>query len=110
MDAQTSSQMSFNFRNVTKTYTHNISENVVIHIDKIINSVATLYFTNKYNEKIDIPSGLVVYEYDFQTKEKLPLKSIQHHFLLCWTDNYTIEMDNKIILDIKNEREWTITR
>lgn len=104
------SQTSFNFTNATNVYTYNISENVVIHIDTINNSIATLYFTNKHNEKINIPSGLVVYEYDFQTKEKVSLKSRQQQFALCWSDNYTIKLDNKIILDIKNERKWTISQ
>ena len=103
---------TFSFTNPSNTYTYNIREDVVIHIDNINNSVATLYFTNKSNEKINIPSGLVVYEYDFQTKEKVLLKPIQQHFVLCWTDNYNIEyvFENKtiLILDIKNERKWTI--
>jgi hypothetical protein len=105
---------TFSFTSGENTYNYNISENVVIHIDKISNSVAFLYFTNKSNEKINIPSGLVVYEYDFQTNEKVMLKPIQQHFVLSWTDNYTIEyvFENKtiVILDIKNERNWTITR
>lgn len=103
MDTQT-----FSFTTATNTYTYDISENVVIHISNINNSVASLYFTNKSNEKINVPCELVVYEYDFQTNKKVPLKPIQQHFVLCWTDNYTIELDNKIILDIKNERKWTI--
>ena len=101
------SQTSFHFTNTTNPYTYNV-ENVVIHIDAINNSLATLYFTNKHNEQIHIPRGWVVYEYDFQTKEKVPLKSTQHQFVLCWSDNYTIKLDDKIILDIKNERKWTI--
>ncbi len=103
MDSQT-----FSFISAANAYTYSISENVVIHIDKINNSVASLYFTNKSNEKINIPSGIVVYEYDFQTNKKVSLNPIKEHFVLCWTDNYTIEHDNKIILDIKNERKWTI--
>jgi hypothetical protein len=76
-----------NFTNTTNAYTYSISENVVIHIDTINNSVASLYFTNKSNEKINIPSGIVVYEYDFQTNKKVSLKLIKQHFVLCWTDN-----------------------
>lgn len=104
MDAAT-----FHFTNAITTFTYNISECVIIHIDTISHSLASLYFTNDFNENIYIPSGFVVYEYDFRTKEKVPLKSIQDHFVLCWTDNYTIEHNNKIILDIKNERKWMIT-
>lgn len=103
MDAQT-----FSFTTAVSVYTYNIDENLVIHIDKINNSVASLYFTNKTNEKINVPNEIVVYEYDFQTNKKVPLKPIQQHYVLCWTDNYTIEFENKIILDIKNERKWTI--
>lgn len=99
---------TFSFTTAANAYTYDISENVVLHIYKINNSVASLYFTNKSNEKINIPSGLVVYEYNFQTNKKVSLKPIQQHFVLCWTDNYTLELDNKIILDIKNERKWTI--
>ena len=108
MDAQPLSKISFNFTNIKNTFTHDISENIVMHID-IIKSVASLYFTDKTGEDINIPSGMVVYEYDFQTNKKVLLKSIRQYFVLCWTDNYTIECNNKIILDILNERKWTIT-
>ena len=101
----------FSFTPATNTYTYDISI-LVIHIDKINNSVASLYFTNKSNEKINIPNGIAVYEYDFQTNKKVLLKPIQQHYLLCWTDNYTVEFEfeNKIILDIKNERKWNISQ
>jgi hypothetical protein len=109
MESRNETSFQFaNQTNQTNTYQCNMDTNVVLHIHQINHSVALVSFTNESNEKIKIPSGLVVYGYDFQTKEKVVVKPIKQEYVLCWTDDYTIEQNGKIVLDIKNERKWNI--
>jgi hypothetical protein len=89
-------------------YLHNGDKPIIMNIQSISKSISILYFTNDLNEHITIPSGLVLYEYDFSNNTKIILKPIGDNFILCWTDNYTVEVDNKYFFDIKNERQWNI--
>ena len=102
---------SFEFKESnTTTYECIIDVNIVLHIYQINRSNALISFTDTSNKKINIPKGIVVYEYDFQTKEKVVLKPIREEYVLCWTDDYTIERNGKTLLDIKNERKWKIIK
>ncbi len=71
-----------------------------------------MYFTNAIGDKIDIPEGMVVYEYDkeyFGSKVVLrKLPNIQM-FVLCYTDDYDIEYMNNVVHKIESHRSWKIT-
>jgi hypothetical protein len=56
------------------------------------------------NNKINIPTEITIY-----TNQRVIQHPITNFYVLCWTDDYTIEYSNKIILSIKNNRTWDIS-
>ena len=75
-------------------------------------SLAILYFINENAEKIDIPEGICVYEYDKETVGKrVILKKVSNSqmFVLCYTDDYDITYNGKVIHKIESQRSWKIT-
>ena len=104
-------ETNFDFTKTNNEYIYNINSNIILHINRMNHSVAILYFTDEMGNKINIPNGIVVYTYDYQNKnKKISLKSsIKKEYLLCWTDDYTIELNKNIVLNIKNQRNWNIT-
>ena len=72
-------------------------------------SDAVLYFTDEMNNRINIPDGIVVYTYEFQdTYKKIIHNAIRQVYPLCWTNNYTIEYNKKLIISLNIERKWNI--
>jgi len=61
------------------------------------------------NNKINVPSGLVIYTKDFQTNKQTVQTPHGNIYALCWTDDYVVEFNNVLVLDIKNTRTWDIT-
>jgi hypothetical protein len=75
-------------------------------------SVAYLYFTNAIGDKIDIPSGFDVYEYDKENfGRKVALRKLPNTqmFALCCTDDYDMVYMNQLIHKIETQRSWKIT-
>jgi len=84
-------------------YICKISPSVVLHIYRTNNSVA-INFTDEMNNKINTPSGLIIYTEDFQTNTKVIQKPVDDNlYALCWTDDYIVEFNNELILDVKNK-------
>lgn len=79
-------------------------------IKRIHHSVAILYFTDEMSNKINIPNGVVVYTSDYQNSEKrVILKPIDESYHLCWTDDYIVELNEIILINIKSQRKWIIS-
>lgn len=100
---------TFNFTNASSEYLHKIGSNVILHLYRSNHSVAILEFTDEMNNKIPIPTGLVVYTKDHQSNQKVTQPPTNNIYALCWTDDYVIELNHKLVLDIKNSRNWDIT-
>ena len=103
------SDTNFNFNVSDTTFIRSITPNIVLHIERITHSVASLYFTDELNVKIKIPAGIQMYTYDFQTNKQIILSPIKNLFVLCWTENYNIEYNEQNVLKIENQRSWNIT-
>lgn len=98
----------FNF-NIKNEYICNINSKIILHIECINQSVSVLFFTDEMNNKIDIPNGIIVYTYDYQNiKNKVALTIEPNYYILSFSDNYDIEFNGKIILNITNQRNWNI--
>lgn len=113
--SSSSNSTMFNFEvNKKQFFFKNLTDSILIKLEKITESVAILYFTNTLtenpNESIDIPEGIKVYTYDLnkQQIEETPLKHSQK-YALCFTDDYTIVYNNQIVLKIKSTRAWNIS-
>jgi hypothetical protein len=98
----------FDFRETDNEYVYNVNSIALLHIKQYSSSVAILYFTNYLLIKVDIPDGIVVYTYDNENN-KQRLNSARQEYPLCWTDNYIVELNDKLILQIENRRKWNIT-
>lgn len=102
---------TFNFSNTDNEYIHAIHPGLLVHIHRISHSVASLSFTDEFNNKVPIPTEIKVYTFDYTKKQsKVIVKpSLHNDYALCWTDNYTVEWNSEIVLNIKNKRSWKIT-
>lgn len=51
----------------------------------------------------------LVYTYDYTNNNKrVLLNSIKQEYALCWTDDYEIELNKNVLINIKNQRKWNI--
>jgi hypothetical protein len=115
--SQCTKEFNFFFPTTTTTTTTNkegfifmISPTIVLHIDQNNFDFAALYFTNEQNNRINIPTEIEVYLNEDEYSKKTIQPSIkQLMYPLCWRDNYVVEWNNKMIVNIKNQRKWTIT-
>lgn len=98
----------FEFENANSEYTYNINHNVNLHIKRINHGVAILYFTDEMNNKINVPNDILVYTYDNTNNKRVLLNQINQEYALCWSDNYEIELNKNILINIKNQRKWNI--
>ena len=96
---------TFEFENSNSEYTYNVNFNINLHIKRINNAVAILYLTDEMN----VPNNILVYTYDYTNNKRVLLNPIKQEYALCWTDNYEIELNNNILINIKNQRKWNIT-
>ena len=100
---------TFDFTIEDSDYVYSISSNTELHIKRINHSVAILYFTDATGNKISIPGGIVVYTTDYQnTQKKIIVNQVNKSYVLCWTDNYIIKLNENVILNINNQRKWSI--
>ena len=111
--SSSSTTTMFNFEvNKKQFFFKNLTDNILINLEKITESVAILYFTDTLNEQsiIDIPEGLKVYTYDMNNQkiEENPLKHTQK-YALCFTDKHLIVYNNLIVLKIEPVRSWKIS-
>jgi len=90
-------------------YFYDHDTNVHLYIKRINHSVAVLYFIDEMNNKINIPDDVVVYTKDYQNSKRVIINPIDEYFHLCWTDDYTVELNNKVLINIKNQRKWIIS-
>lgn len=98
----------FDFEKYNNEYTHNIDLQTILHIKRISHSVALLYFTDEMNNNTNIPNDIIVYTYDYENNNKILIKPTMHYFPLCWTDDYTIIQNEKLLLNIRKQRKWNI--
>lgn len=99
----------FDFAKTESVYNYNITPNINLCISRLNNGVAVVYFTDELHNKINVPTGIEVYECDFEDKiKKSALRSKGAAYPLCWTDDYTIVYNKVVLLEIKNQRKWNI--
>jgi len=102
-------ETTFDFTTTDNEYIYNMDSTTILHVKRINHSVAVLYFTDEMSNKIDIPDNIVIYTYDYQnTNKKVIQKAIRQDYLLCWTDDYVVELNNIELINIKNQRKWNI--
>jgi hypothetical protein len=97
----------FDFTMTDTDYIYNINSTTILHITRINHSVAMLYFTDELSNKINVPTDIVVYTYDYQNK-KVVQNAFKEEYPLCWTDDYIIELNKNVLINIKNQRKWNI--
>lgn len=100
---------SFDFKIPADDYVYNITLNQVLHITRASHSVAVLHFKDYVGNKIDVPQGIVVYTRDPENpNRKVVQEAIKQSYALCWTEDYTVEMERVTVLQIKSQRKWNI--
>jgi len=102
-------ETTFDFTTIDNEYMYNMNSTTIIHIKRINNSVAILYFTDEMSNKINIPNDILVYTFDNQTNKKMIQNASNQYYPLCWTDDYIVELHKNVVINIKNQRKWNIT-
>jgi hypothetical protein len=100
---------TFDFINTESEYTHKIGSNVILHLTRTNHAVAIIKFTDDSGNQIAIPPGLTVHSKDYKNNTLVIEKPIDEIYALCWTNDYYILYNKKVILDIKTNRTWNIT-
>jgi hypothetical protein len=107
-------ETTFNFKQDTELiYALHPTSEIILHINRLNNSKASLYFTNQLNEEIDIPSGFIIYHIkkpnsvDF-FRIKLQPNETTNDYTLYWRKNYDIVYNGETIYNIRNEKTWTL--
>ncbi len=92
-------------------FTYTISYDIVMHLKHYNNSIAYLYFTDKNNNEINIPSNINIFTFDYTKKnaKELYLPYDENYYLICCTDDYHIFYENTLYIELKNNRGWNIT-
>ena len=98
----------FNFSNNNTEFIYALhpKSEIILHIKRQNNSVASLYFTNQLNHKIDIPSNFIIYRKGRQ-EIQYPNET-NDEYTLYWKNNYDILYNGETLYNIRNERTWTI--
>jgi hypothetical protein len=104
-------ETTFDFKTAEFEYVRNITSNTKLCIKRNNHSVAILYFTDDMGNKITIPDGIVVYTTDYSqnNQRKVILNHIGNSYPLCWTDDYIVELNKNVLINIKNQRKWVIS-
>jgi len=99
-------ETTFNFNKDDTEFIYSLhpKSEIILHIKRKNNAIASLYFTNQLNEKIDIPSEFVVY----QNQEILQPNEETDDYTLYWKKNYDIVYNGETLYNIRNEITWTI--
>jgi hypothetical protein len=96
-------EREFSFKR-EEEYKIKIDEETNMHIKRINERVARLYFTDEEEKKKRIPKGIVVY----RSSEKINKTQIEE-YLLRSEEEYNVELNKKEVIKIKNEIKWRIT-
>ena len=85
-----------------------IGSNVILHLTRTNHAVAIIKFIDDSGNQIAIPPELVVYTRYFQTNHVVVQKPIDEIYALCWSDDYHIEYNEKVVLEINTNRTWNL--
>ena len=98
-------ETTFDFSNHNTEYIYSLhpKSKIILHIKQKNNSVASLYFTNELNNRIDIPSEFIVYQ-----NKKIIHPHEMNNYILYWRKNYDIVYNGETLFNIRNEKKWTI--
>jgi hypothetical protein len=83
-----------------------ITPSVILQLYRHNHSFAVLEFRDEVNNKINIPTGLVIYTKD--DEKNAIQKPVNNMYALYWKEDYIVELNDKVLLDIKNKRMWEI--
>ena len=98
-------ETTFNFSNPNMEYIYSLhpKSEIILHITRIDDVSASLYFTNNVNTKINIPSDFIVYN-----NKKIIEPNETNDYTLFWSKNYDIVYNGETLYNIRREKTWTI--
>jgi hypothetical protein len=103
----TSFEGSLSFKN-DKILSTKIGDNVHLRLERVGFAIARLYFVDEGNAEIEIPDGLRVID---NTHNNVLVDRLldNQYYVLAWSDNYSIELNNATILGLSSQRQWSIS-
>ena len=98
-------ETTFNFSNDDAEYIYALhpKSEIILHIKRIKNSTATLFFTNQLNNGISIPSDFIIYH-----NGEVLEPSDRYSYTLYWSKNYDVAYNGETLYNIRKEKTWTI--
>jgi hypothetical protein len=91
-------------------YIKKIDLSLILHIEKIDDNNASIYFTNSEYSKLNIPDEIVFYIYDNKNNKIILNKNKNTEIInIKWSNSFSIDYKDKSILNVKPQRTWNIT-
>ena len=81
---------------------------IYLKLEQINQSIAIIKFTDENHKIIDIPSKCVVLTKNVETNQYFTHPPTNYFYVLCFTDEYIVSLNDEVVLKIKNKREWDI--
>lgn len=106
MTMKTKVPFIFNLKNIHDIL---VGNGITMRLECISPSISKLYFINDISLQVAIPDGIAVYDNTNKIDVKpLPGNSGTKFFILCYSDNYIISMNGRIILELSNKHQWEL--
>jgi hypothetical protein len=86
---------------------YSLNNDLLIHIEKVSQSISVLSFTDINYNKINIPNGTFMYSYEDKHKYMVNPIPYTQCYSLCYTDKYEL-LINGVKIHITNKRDFSI--
>lgn len=80
------------------------NHNIIIRIAKFTNSIASLSILNLNRTQISVPNEFQIID----KSDNSVVRYANNTYYLAWSDCYTIKFRNELILNLDNQRLWSI--
>ena len=93
----------FSFKNDKMCQTR-IGADIRLRVERLTPAIARIYFVNEAEEEIPVPQGFSVKD----ATNNVPVNPFGNSYFLAWSDNYELSLNNESVINIVNQRQWSI--
>jgi len=99
---------TFNFDNIVEMNKFALPNNIIVHIDKIDDLFASLYFSDLLNKRVKIPSEIDIFFIN-KNKKTIHLPIDKKYYILCWGKDYEIDYNKELKINFTTKHISEIT-
>lgn len=83
-----------------------VGDDIMARLETASPSVARLYFVREQAE-VAIPSDVEVFD-ETNKLQVYPFLAYKQHYLLSWSDDYSIYRDDTLLVSLTQKRSWSV--